>query len=71
MDKILREATEIPGGGLKINYTTEGGVFLTYRNKTPAVACIQDVLYADDLALVAETRRELQSVVNILDSACT
>ena len=71
MDKILREATEILGGGLKINYTTEGGVFLTYRNKTPAVACIQDVLYADDLALVAETRRELQSVVNILDSACT
>ena len=44
-----------------------------YRNKTPAVACIQDVLYADDLALVAETRRELQSMhmVNIMDSACS
>ena len=26
---------------------------------------------ADDLALVAETRRELQSVANVLDSACT
>ena len=71
MDKILREATKTLGGGLHINYTTEGGVFLTYRNKTPAVACIQDVLYADDLALVAETRRELQSMVNVLDSACT
>ena len=49
MDNILREATETLGGGLNVNYTTEG-VFLTYRNKTPAVACIQDELYADDLA---------------------
>ena len=26
--------------------------------KTLAAACIQDVLYADNLAMVAETRRE-------------
>ena len=71
MDKILKEATENLGGGLHIQYTTEGGVFLSYRDKTPAAACIQDVLYADDLAMVAETREEMQHMVNVLDRTCT
>ena len=71
MDKTLKEATENLGGGLHIQYTTEGGVFLSYRDKTPAAACIQDVLYADDLAMVAETREEMQHMVNVLDRTCT
>ena len=40
MDKILKEATETLSGGLHIQYTTEGGVFLSYQDKTPAAACI-------------------------------
>ena len=63
---------QIPnGGGLNIQYTTKGGVFLSYCDETPAVACIWDVLYADNLATVAETQRELQHMVNVLDGACT
>ena len=71
LDKILKEALENLGGGLNIQYTSKGGVFLSYHDKNPAAACIQDVLYADDLAMVAETRRELQHMVNVLIGACT
>ena len=46
-------------------------MFLSYRDKTPAAACIQDVLYADDLAMVAETREEMHHMVNVLDRICT
>ena len=70
MDRILREATEMLGGGLNIESTPAGGLFLTYRDKTTASACIQNVLYADDLTLVAETRRELQHMLDVLDRAC-
>ena len=35
MDYILREAMKMTEGGLQIEYTTSGGLFLTYRNKTP------------------------------------
>ena len=71
MDRILREATEMLGGGLNIEYTPAGGLFLSYRDKTTASSCIQNVLYADDLTLVAETRRELQHMLDVLDRACT
>ena len=70
MDRILREATEMLGGGLNIEYTPAGGLFLSYRDKTTASACIQNVLYADDLTLVAETGRELQHMLDVLDRAC-
>ena len=71
IDKVLKEARENLGGGLHIQYTTERGVFLSYRDRMPAAACIQDVLYADDLAMVAETREEKQHTVNVLDRTCT
>ena len=71
LDKTLKEASDTFGGGLNIQYTTKGGVFLSYCEKTPAAACIQDVLHTGNLAMVAETRRELQHLVNILDGACT
>ena len=70
MDRILREVTEMLGGGLNIEYTPAGGLFLSYRYNTTASACIQNVLYADDLILVAETRRELQHMLDVLDRAC-
>ena len=38
--------------------------------KTTASTCIQNVPYADDLTAVAETRRELQHLQDVLDSAC-
>ena len=50
--------------GLQIDYTTSEGLFLTYRDKTRASTSIQDALYADDLTLVAESRGELQDMVN-------
>ena len=71
IDKILREATAMLGGGLHIDYTIGGGLFLTYRDQTASTTCLQDVLYADDLALVAETRKELQHMLEVLDKACT
>lgn len=71
LDEILREVTKSLNGGLSIQHTMERGVFLSYRNKTPATAWIQHVLYADNLAMVAETHSELQHMVNVLDNACT
>ena len=65
MDRILREATEMLGGGLNIEYTSAGGLFLSYWDKTTASSCIQNVLYADDQTLVAETRRELQHMLDV------
>ena len=71
MDRILREAIEMTGGALHVEYTTSGGLFLSYRNKTPMTTCIQNTQYADDLTLVAETRKELQQMLDVLDRACT
>ena len=70
MDKILKEATEMLGIGLNIEYTPAGGLFLSYRDKITASACIQTVLYADDPTPVAETGRELQHMLDVLDRAC-
>ena len=53
MDRILREATEMMDGGLYVEYSTSGGLFLSYRYKTTALTCIQDVLYADDLTMIS------------------
>ena len=63
MDKILKEATDLLGGSLHIEYTPTGGLFLSYWSVTTASTCIQNVLYVDDLTLVAETRRELQHML--------
>ena len=71
MDQILREATEMMDGGLQVEYSTSGGLFLSYRDKTTSLTCIQDLLYADDLTMVTETRRELQHMLNVLDQACS
>ena len=71
MDRIVREAMEMTGGGLHVEYTTRGGLFLSYRDKTPLTTCIQNAQYADDLTLVAENRKELQQMIDALDRACT
>ena len=60
MDRNLREATEMMDGGLHIQYSTSCRLFLSYRDKTTALTWIQDLLYADDLTMIAETRQELQ-----------
>ena len=71
MDRIVREAMEMTGGGLHVEYTTRGGLFLSYRDKTPLTTCIQNAQYADDLTLVAENRKGLQQMLVALDRACT
>ena len=71
MDKVLREAMARLGGGLHTHYTIGGGLFRTYRDQTAFTTCLQDVLYVDDLVVVAETRRELQHMLEVLDEACT
>ena len=71
MDKVLRETLETTPGGWSIEYTTTDGLFLTYRDKTTATCDIQNVQYADDLTLVAESGEELQFMVDTLDKACT
>ena len=70
MDRVLREATEMLGGSLNIEYTPPGGLFVSYRDKTTASSYIHNVLYADYLTLVAETRRELQHMLDVLGRAC-
>ena len=70
LDKILREGMRTLNEDHKIDYTVNEGVFLTYRNKTLASTSIQDTLYADDLTLVAESRGDLQNMVNAIDRAC-
>ena len=70
MDRVIKDMDETLGGGLHVEYTTSGGLFLSYRDKTEASAVIQDIMYADDLALAAETRCELQHMLNVLDNAC-
>ena len=54
-----------------MQYTTGGGLFLWYRDKTLMTTCIQNAQYADDLTLVAENRKELQQTLDALDGACT
>ena len=71
MDRILREAIEMTGGGLHVEYTTRGGLFLSYRDKTPLTTCIQNAQYVEDLTLVAENRKGLQQMLVALDRACT
>ena len=56
MDRILKEVAGTLGRGLQVEYTTAGGLFLTYRDQTEPATLIQDVLYADDLTLIAESR---------------
>ena len=57
------------GGGFHVEYSSGGGLFLSYWDKTPASAHIQDAMY-DDLALLAESRSEMQHRVKALDKAC-
>ena len=70
MDRILKEATDLLRGGLQIEYIPAGGLFLSYRSITIASACIQNVLYTDDLTVIAETRRELQRMLDAVVRAC-
>ena len=70
MDRLVKDMAETLGGGLHVEYTTGGGLFLFYRDKAEASAGIQDIMYADDLALAAETRSELQHMLNVLDNVC-
>ena len=65
----MREMTETLVGVFHIEYATGGGLFLSYCDKT-ASSCVQDALYADDLTLIAETRKELQHMITALDQAC-
>ena len=71
MDRIVREAMEMSGGGLHVEHTTSAGLFLSYRDKTQVTTCIQNAQYADNLTLVAEKRKELQQMLDVLDRACT
>ena len=70
LDRIVKGAMSVLGGGVHMEYSTEGGLFLSYRDKTPASAHIQDARYADDMALIAESRNELQHMLTVLDEAC-
>ena len=70
LDRIVKEVMSVLGGGLHVEYSTGGGLFLSYRDKTSASAHIQDAMYADDMALVAESRSEMQHMVKVLDKAC-
>ena len=65
MDKIVRDAVYIQ------QYTTSGGLFLTYRDRTPANTRVPNIQYADDFTVCAESRGDLQSNIVVLNSSCT
>ena len=71
LNRILKEVAGTLGGGLQVEYTTAGGLFLTYRDQTEAATLIQDVLYVDDRTMIAESRSELQHMLNVLNGACS
>lgn len=71
MDKILRETLEATPGGWSIEYATTEELFLTYREKTPTTTDIQNAQYVDDLTLVAESREDMQVMVDTMDRVCT
>ena len=54
LDRIVNDVLSVLGGGFHVEYSTGGGLFLSYRDKTPASAHIQDAMYAVDMALVAD-----------------
>ena len=70
MDNIMREASESLGGGINISYNTSKGLYLTYRDAVEGSTTFQEVLYADDLALVAEQRQDLQGMLLVVDMVC-
>ena len=70
MDNIMREAAESMGGGISISFNTSKGLYLTYRDTVEGSTTVQDVLYADDLTLVAEQRQDLQRVLTVVDRVC-
>ena len=43
MDRILKEATDLLRGGLQIQYTLAGGLFLSYWSITTDSTCIQNL----------------------------
>ena len=43
MNRILKEATDLLGGGLQTQYTPAGGLFLSYWSITTASTCIQNL----------------------------
>ena len=71
MDNILREATESLGGVMHQHQLQHSqGLYQTYRDTVEGSATIQDVLYADDLALAAEQRQDLQRMLKVVDMVC-
>ena len=68
--QIVKEVAPVLGGGLHVEYSTASGLFLSYRDKTPTLAHIQDAMYADDMAHIAESRSELQHMLTVLDEVC-
>ena len=71
LDRIVKNVLSVLGGGFHVEYYTGGGLFLSYWDETPAAAHIQDAMYADDMALIVESRNEMQHMVKALDKACT
>ena len=45
-------------------------VILSYRDKTPLGMDIHNTQYADDLTLIAESRHEIQNMLDVLDRGC-
>ena len=66
-DNIMTETIESMDGGISISYNTNQGLYLTFRDGVEGSTTDQDVLYADDLALAAEQRQDLQRMLTIVD----
>ena len=71
MDRVLREALRMTPGGWRIEYTTTEERFLSYGEKTPCTTYIQNIQYADDLILVAESASKLQAMLSAPNRART
>ena len=73
-DRLLMEEVwraESTGGGISISYNTSKRLYLTYGDTVEGSTTVaQDVLYADDLAPVAELKHDLQRMLAVVDMVC-
>ncbi|CAH2242221.1 jg25154 [Pararge aegeria aegeria] len=70
---VVREALQTSNEGIRIRFRTDGGVFNLSRLRAytkVSYDIITEIMYADDLCLVAESPDGLQHLMTSLDVSC-
>src|SRR4051812_42026202 len=70
IDHIVREAMSRMGGGVHIEHRDDGALGYRQNDKPDGTMHLQIIMYADDMALLAQTPADLQNMLCALDEAC-